>query len=129
VFIPDKTSVGDKNMAENAMPNRDLVTRKTAEPLVGMADSDTAGYGNEHEEQHRRRGQCTARLPDAPDANVVIRVKPDRRRTARVVSDLDIARRAYELYEQRGGGHGNDVADWLQAESELRLAPPSRRSP
>ena len=43
--------------------------------------------------------------------------------------DEEIRKRAYELYEQRGGGHGHDVADWLQAESELRLSPPSRRSP
>jgi hypothetical protein len=27
--------------------------------------------------------------------------------------------RAYEIYLQRGGGDGNDVQDWLQAESEL----------
>jgi len=30
-----------------------------------------------------------------------------------------IARRAYELYESRGGSHGNDWDDWFQAESEL----------
>lgn len=27
--------------------------------------------------------------------------------------------RAYEIYLQRGGTDGNDVQDWLQAESEL----------
>jgi len=32
----------------------------------------------------------------------------------------EIARRAYELYEQRGGEHGHDCDDWLQAERELR---------
>jgi succinate dehydrogenase flavin-adding protein (antitoxin of CptAB toxin-antitoxin module) len=36
------------------------------------------------------------------------------------VRDNDIARRAYELYEQRGGVHGHDLDDWLQAERELR---------
>lgn len=30
-----------------------------------------------------------------------------------------IARRAYELFERRGGGHGRDVEDWLEAEREL----------
>ena len=30
-----------------------------------------------------------------------------------------IRRRAYELYEQRGGEHGHDVDDWLQAEEEI----------
>jgi hypothetical protein len=33
----------------------------------------------------------------------------------------DIARRAYQLYEQRGGAHGRDWEDWFQAERELRL--------
>ena len=30
-----------------------------------------------------------------------------------------IARRAYELYQRRGGAHGRDLDDWLQAEREL----------
>ena len=30
-----------------------------------------------------------------------------------------IARRAFEFYEARGGAHGHDVDDWLQAEREL----------
>ena len=52
--------------------------------------------------------------------------KPDRRRAtprgkaARGVSDDLIARRAFEFYCERGGGHGRDVDDWLQAERELR---------
>jgi hypothetical protein len=33
-----------------------------------------------------------------------------------------IARRAFELYETRGGEHGHDLDDWLQAERELRPA-------
>ena len=31
-----------------------------------------------------------------------------------------IARRAYELFLQRGGEHGHDWEDWLAAERELR---------
>jgi hypothetical protein len=30
-----------------------------------------------------------------------------------------IRRRAYELYVLRGGEHGHDIDDWLQAEAEL----------
>jgi hypothetical protein len=30
-----------------------------------------------------------------------------------------IRRRAYELYQQRGCMDGNDLDDWLQAESEV----------
>jgi hypothetical protein len=35
------------------------------------------------------------------------------------LSAEDIARRAYQLYLQRGAGHGQDVDDWLKAEREL----------
>ena len=34
--------------------------------------------------------------------------------------DHDIARRAFELYCERGCQHGHDTDDWLQAERELR---------
>lgn len=30
-----------------------------------------------------------------------------------------IALRAYEIYEDRGGQHGRDIDDWLQAESDV----------
>ncbi|AKJ01699.1 hypothetical protein ATI61_103411 [Archangium gephyra] len=32
-----------------------------------------------------------------------------------------IARRAYELFLARGGGHGQHEQDWAQAERELKL--------
>jgi DUF2934 family protein len=34
----------------------------------------------------------------------------------------EIAERAYELFMARGGAHGQDVDDWLLAESELLRA-------
>lgn len=37
----------------------------------------------------------------------------------RPVTDDQIAQRAYELYLDRGGEHGADLDDWLQAEREL----------
>jgi hypothetical protein len=44
----------------------------------------------------------------------------------------DVARRAYELFLSRGGQHGRDVDDWLEAERQLTsngAAPrPARRS-
>lgn len=30
-----------------------------------------------------------------------------------------IAQRAHEIYERRGGAHGKDLDDWLQAEREI----------
>jgi hypothetical protein len=39
---------------------------------------------------------------------------------AAVVKDSEIARHAYDLYLARGRAPGGEVADWLQAERELR---------
>ncbi|HEX7896715.1 MAG TPA: DUF2934 domain-containing protein [Planctomycetota bacterium] len=38
----------------------------------------------------------------------------------RLILRHDVARRAYEIYERRGGAPGRDLEDWLQAERELR---------
>ena len=35
------------------------------------------------------------------------------------VSEL-IAKRAHEIFQSRGGQHGHDLDDWLQAEQEVR---------
>ena len=35
-----------------------------------------------------------------------------------------IRMRAYFLFEQRGGRHGNDLDDWLQAEAEVMAKKP-----
>jgi Protein of unknown function (DUF2934) len=37
-------------------------------------------------------------------------------------AEEDIARRAFELYCERGGEHGHDLEDWLRAEAELRTS-------
>jgi hypothetical protein len=41
----------------------------------------------------------------------------------------DVARRAYDLFVSRGGQHGRDVEDWLEAERELTSAGARSRAP
>jgi hypothetical protein len=42
------------------------------------------------------------------------------------MNDSDkVARRAYEIYESRGGQHGSDLDHWLEAERELKPGPTS----
>ena len=43
-------------------------------------------------------------------------------KTPRIPATEEIATRAYEIYLARGGSHGADVEDWLQAERELTAA-------
>jgi hypothetical protein len=47
-----------------------------------------------------------------------------------VVSAVDIAERAYAIYEERGRADGHDREDWLRAERELAaLSTSARRQP
>ena len=41
-------------------------------------------------------------------------------------SGEEIARRAHELYLERGGEHGKDVEDWVRADKELSDEPVAR---
>ena len=40
-----------------------------------------------------------------------------------------VARRAYEIYESRGGNDGADLDDWLEAERQLRPGPADVTAP
>jgi DUF2934 family protein len=44
---------------------------------------------------------------------------PRRQQTPRLPTEHDIARRAYQLFIERGGEHGRDLDDWLVAKGEL----------
>jgi hypothetical protein len=53
---------------------------------------------------------------EAPAASAPIQVE------APAVTNEAIAARAYERFLARGCQHGHDVADWIEAERELRSA-------
>jgi hypothetical protein len=44
-------------------------------------------------------------------------------------SDEEIARRAYEIYQGRGGTDGADLDDWLEAERQLRSTDVTAQNP
>ena len=69
-----------------------------------------------------------AMAPNKPKENVVkVRPRTDRRLNARTLpTETDIARRAHQLFVERGGEHGRDWEDWLRAEREL-LPPIAQR--
>jgi hypothetical protein len=45
------------------------------------------------------------------------------------VSDDSVARRAYEIYQNRGANDGADLDDWLEAERQLKPGATSAKSP
>ena len=54
-----------------------------------------------------------------PTKNVVAMRRPAATGEPVTPSSADIARRAFEIYCERGCRDGEDVQDWLQAEREL----------
>lgn len=68
--------------------------------------------------RHREKGT------NAPPAGDAARSSPpgaSREGTASgVFSHDEVARRAYDLFVERGGEPGRDWEDWLRAEAELR---------
>ena len=61
------------------------------------------------------------RAPKKSEKTPTARIKRTRRtkETAQMVSDLEISRVAYEIYEARGKTDGAQLDDWLQAEQQL----------
>lgn len=62
--------------------------------------------------------------PRAPTSTPALPATPTAARTRPAVSPCDdphilIAKRAYELYSERGYRHGNALDDWLDAEREI----------
>jgi hypothetical protein len=47
---------------------------------------------------------------------------PETGGTAAAPSEVEVARRAYEIFLDRDGAPGDPVADWLRAERELGVA-------
>jgi Protein of unknown function (DUF2934) len=52
------------------------------------------------------------------DTNVTEQRESQRRETGTPASE-DVARRAYELFQARGGESGHELEHWLEAEREL----------
>src|SRR6476646_9758056 len=68
-----------------------------------------------------KRGRRMPREPKKIDKTPTTRIKRTRRTkdTSQAVSDLEISRLAYEIYEARGRTDGSQLDDWLQAEQQL----------
>jgi hypothetical protein len=79
-------------------------TRKRTAAAPPASDAHAQAAGADERNAPAARGIA----PDTPD--------PDR-----------VARRAYELYQARGGSDGGALEDWLAAEQELNRSAPDGR--
>lgn len=63
------------------------------------------------------------RVTKKSETTPTVRVKRTRRSTdastAAAITEAEISRLAYELYQARGGTNGSPLDDWLEAERQL----------
>jgi hypothetical protein len=88
------------------------------------SDSNSAAPPTAAEAKPRRsRAKTAAPSPGTIGASAGVEgVEPhaDSRSMSSEPSEEDIRMRAYQRYLQRGGNHGMDFEDWLEAERELK---------
>lgn len=65
--------------------------------------------------------KSTSERPQAQPAPQAANTSATATRSPPAPTSEQIARRAYEIYQARGGTHGSSEQDWFQAERELKL--------
>jgi Protein of unknown function (DUF2934) len=78
------------------------------------SDGEDAAPGAPSPPKARRSRATPSMVAGAPPRDI------ESQSMASEPSEEDIRLRAYHRYLERGGGHGMDFNDWLEAERELR---------
>ena len=87
---------------------------------IAFAENIRVGAGDETGERSTRRGM--PRAPKKTETTPTVRVKRTRRATDTTptpVTEVEISRLAYQIYEARGRNGGSPLDDWLEAERQL----------
>jgi len=95
---------------------------RTTQQTVGSEEPNTTGFGAESRKTVliKKRSSKSSRSVNSDNDTVTCADSSEHRETLSVENfDARIAMRAYELYRQRGGCHGEDQADWFEAERQI----------
>lgn len=95
------------------------MAKKTTTPRAKAAPKSEADATATPAARPRPRAKTAKRTTDQSDTIVVTETIEVTEVILEPTAD-DIRVRAYHRYLERGGGHGMDFEDWLEAERELR---------
>ncbi len=94
----------------------------TTHQTVGSEEPNSTGSDSKSGKKVliKKRASKPSRSP-VPDLGAVTCADSSEQRALSADEDLEdrIALRAYELYQQRGGCHGEDQADWFEAKRQI----------
>ena len=95
---------------------------RTTQQAVGSEESNNTGSSSKSRKTVliKKSGAKSSRSVNS-DNDTVICADSSEQRASALAEGLyaRIAQRAHELYEQRGGCHGEDQADWFEAERQI----------
>ena len=105
-----------------AAPAKSRSTRNRAQNTPTGAGAESVPQAPGETAEATAGGATFASRPEANDQAVVdASLSANRSESmSSEPSEEDIRLRAYQRYVERGGGHGMDFDDWVQAERELR---------
>jgi uncharacterized protein YndB with AHSA1/START domain len=115
--LDEKPSIQDREI-----PPAAVITEAIASGMVRTGSGPIAGEGDElgHEKEHGTVIADTPRPTATQGSSVEENIEVDRGGVrAGAPTGEQIARRAYELYLERGEKPGDEREDWLRAEKEL----------
>lgn len=112
----DTENVANSAPAEApAKPKRVAKPKNAAEPKAAKAATPAVASAEAPESSSRMAASAAPSEPAWPGPAVEPSGGPNG-----VVSRERIASRAYEIFQSRGGVHGDPLQDWLEAERQLK---------
>ncbi len=116
--LKDSSSVERDNTRENSRPISTTAQRDTSVPTQNSSTFPSVQRDNSSAQTSNSASDAgkNSSLHQANSVNVP--VNPENRRL-RAELHSKVAHRAYELYQQNGIRHGDDLHHWLRAESEI----------
>ena len=116
--LKDSSSVGRDNTRENFSPISTTAQRDTTVPTQNTSTSPSVQRDNSSAQTSNSASDAgkNSSLHEANSVSV-----PVNSENCRLRAELQskVAHRAYELYQQNGTSHGDDLHHWLRAESEI----------
>ncbi|MDT7043756.1 DUF2934 domain-containing protein [Candidatus Nitronereus thalassa] len=123
-----RTATSPLTPKEKTRQKAQTISRASAKKLKGQQDAKTkisARVAVAAQKAKKKEKVINAMKYSHPEAGIpenprlVPQGKEDTKNIYFKALGARIAKRAYELYEAKGGGHGHDLEDWLEAERQI----------
>src|SRR5260221_5944388 len=115
-----RSSANDSSAPAEAHPAKEPSRAKATRETGNTTTDPRAAQAAAQEPAPEAADTFAARPSQANEFVDIPRFEAGRQASGEEPNDEEIRRRAYQRYLERGGGHGADFEDWLEAERGLK---------